>query len=56
MPRVQIKPIACLASKIPNFKREKYLGGHIINKKSNSFVLQKELDVINVQQNQQQQQ
>jgi len=56
MPRVQIKPIACLASMIPNFKKEKHLGGHITNKKSNSCVLEKELDVINVQQNQQQQQ
>jgi hypothetical protein len=52
---VQIKPIACLASIIPNFKKEKYLGGHITKKKSNSCVLVKELLVINVQQIQQQQ-
>jgi hypothetical protein len=52
---VQIKSIACLAPIIPNFKKEKHLGGHIINKKSNSCVLAKELVVINVQQIQQQQ-
>jgi hypothetical protein len=56
MPRVQIKPISCLDLVIPNFKREEFLGGNIINKKSISCVLEKESDVINVQQNQQQQQ
>ena len=53
---MQIRPIAYLASMIPNFKREKSLVGQVINKKSNSCVLAKELDVINVQQIQQQQQ
>jgi hypothetical protein len=53
---VQIKPIACLASMILDFKKEDFLGGHITNKKSNSCVLEKELNAINVQQNQQQQQ
>ncbi|RLS22837.1 MAG: hypothetical protein DWH70_10995 [Planctomycetota bacterium] len=56
LPRVQIKPIACLASMTPNFKKEKHLGGNITIKKSNSCVLEKELGVINIQQNQQQQQ
>jgi len=56
MPRVQIKLISCLDLMIPNFNREQSLGGHNINKKSNSCILEKELDVINVQQNQQQQQ
>jgi hypothetical protein len=56
MPRMQIKPISCLDLVIPNFKREESLGGNIINKKSISCVLEKELNAINVQQNQQQQQ
>ena len=56
MPRVQIKPICCLDLISPNFKRDEFLGGNIINKKSIICVLEKELDVINVQQNQQQQQ
>jgi hypothetical protein len=56
MPRMQTKPIACLALVIQDFKREDVLGGHIINKNSNTCLLKKELDVINVQQNQQQQQ
>ena len=53
---MQIKPIDYLASMISDFKKEDFLGGYITNKKSNSCVLAKELDVINVQQNQQQQQ
>jgi hypothetical protein len=52
---VQIKPIACLASMILDFKKEDFLGGHITNKKSNSCMLAKELVVIYVQQIQQQQ-
>lgn len=56
MPRMQTKPIACLALIIQDFKREDVLGGPIINKKSNTCLLKKEFDVINVQQNQQQQQ
>ena len=56
MPRMQTKPIACLALIIQDFKREDVLGGHIINKKSNICLLKKEFDVINVQQNQQHQQ
>jgi hypothetical protein len=51
---MQIKLIACLASMIPKFKKEKYLGGHITNKKSNSCVLDEDLNIINIQQNQQQ--
>ena len=56
MPRMQTKPIACLALIIQDFKREDVLGGNIINKKSNTCLLKKEFDVINIQQNQQQQQ
>ena len=56
MPRMQTKPIACLALIIQDFKREDVLGGNIINKKSNTCLLKKKFDVINVQQNQQQQQ
>ena len=51
---MQVKLTACLASMIPKFKKEKYLGGHIINKKSNSCVLNEDLIIINFQQNQQQ--
>ena len=55
MPRVQIKPIACLASLISDFKGQDFFGGPITNKKSSICVLEKELDFINIQQNQQQQ-
>lgn len=56
MPRVQIKPVACLALLIPDFKRQDFFGGPITNKKPSTCVLEKEFDVINIQQNQQQQQ
>lgn len=55
MPRVQIKPIVCLALLTSDFKTREFFEGYIKNKQLNCSVLEVELDVINVQQHQQQQ-
>lgn len=55
MPRMQTKPIAYLATLIADIKIQDFFGGPITNKKSSICVLEKELDFINIQQNQQQQ-